>query len=91
MRICDRNKDGAVDFDEFMRALRGDLNEERLKYIHMAFDILDKTGDGIVTVDDIKGTYDVSGQPDVIDGSQTPEDAPKEPPDVKNESQGPQK
>jgi len=29
-----------------MRAIRGEMNERRRKMVHMAFKVLDKTGDG---------------------------------------------
>lgn len=37
----------------------------------MAFRVLDKTGDGVVTLKDLLMTYDVSQHPDFINGSRT--------------------
>ena len=74
----DRNGDGSVNFDEFLRALRGDLNENRLGFIRQAYQKLDVNGDGQVTLDDIARIYDVSQHPDVIDGKKTPEEAYRE-------------
>ena len=59
----DFNNDGKIDYDEFLRGLRGDLNDRRRGLIGLAFKKLDKTGDGIVTVDDLKVNYDVSFHP----------------------------
>lgn len=59
-KYFDRNADGKVSYDEFIRCLRGDLNERRLALVHLAFEKLDKTGDGKVTVDDLKYRYDPS-------------------------------
>ena len=44
------------------------LNESRLKVINMAFDKMDKNGDGVVMVDDLKLTYNVRFHPAYING-----------------------
>ena len=69
----DRDGTGTVDFDEFLVALRGDLNQFRLGFIKQAYDKLDVNKDGKVTLDDIAKLYDVSQHPDVISGKTTPE------------------
>jgi len=67
----DKNGDGRVDFDEFLVTLRGDLNQTRTDVIRKAFDKLDVTKDGRVTLDDIAKLYTVSSQPDVANGSKS--------------------
>ena len=42
-----------LDFNEFLRFLRGDINPEREEWIKKAYNKLDVTLDGIVTVEDI--------------------------------------
>ena len=42
----DRDKSGSVNFDEFLVALRGDLNESRISWIKKAYAKLDINGDG---------------------------------------------
>lgn len=74
----DRDNSGTVNFDEFLRALRGDLNATRTGWIRQAYDKLDINKDGLVTLDDIARIYDVSQHPDVIDGKKTPEEAYRE-------------
>lgn len=39
------------------------MNDTRRKLVDMAFDKLDKTGDGIVTLEDLKGVYSVTKHP----------------------------
>ena len=56
----DRDGSGTVNFDEFLVALRGDLNEFRKGFIKQAYDKLDVNKDGKVTLDDIAKLYDVS-------------------------------
>ena len=42
----DTNGDGMLSFDEFLRAIRGSLNERRRDLVHQAYKVLDKDGSG---------------------------------------------
>ena len=68
----DRDKNGTVNFDEFLRALKGDLNDARKVWIRAAYDKLDFNKDGQVKLDDIAQIYDASEHPDVKEGKKTP-------------------
>ncbi|GMI15003.1 hypothetical protein TrVE_jg10976 [Triparma verrucosa] len=70
----DRDRSGTVSFDEFLKGLRGPMSERRKKLVNLAFDVVDKTGDGSVTVDDLKEVYDTSNHPGILDGSTTAEE-----------------
>ena len=74
----DRDNSGSVNFDEFIRALRGELSDSRVGFIRQAYNKLDINGDGTVTLDDIARIYDVSQHPDVMAGKKTPEEAYRE-------------
>lgn len=65
MNKLDSNHDGSVDFQEFLRALKGDLNEARLDVVRRAYAKLDANGDGTVKLDDIAQVYDASKHPEV--------------------------
>lgn len=67
----DSNKDGQLSFDEFLRAIRGELNARRLDMVHQAYRVLDKDGSGQVTIEDIRMAYDVSFHPDFQSGKKT--------------------
>lgn len=71
----DRDRSGTINFDEFLVTMRGPINVRRLNLIGMAFQVLDKTGDGQVTVEDLAGTYDTSKHPDVLSGKMTEQEA----------------
>jgi Ca2+-binding EF-hand superfamily protein len=60
----DENKDGRVSYNEFLKAIRGDMNERRLNLVRQAHAKLDKNGDGTVNIMDMKLAYDVSQHPD---------------------------
>jgi len=71
VKYFDKNKDGKISFDEFLRAVWGDLNERRRNLVHLAYSKLDKNGDGTVKIDDLLITYDASQHPDFVNGSKT--------------------
>eukprot|EP00928_Gymnodinium_smaydae_P001679 TRINITY_DN10605_c0_g2_i1.p1 TRINITY_DN10605_c0_g2~~TRINITY_DN10605_c0_g2_i1.p1 ORF type:complete len:526 (+),score=175.08 TRINITY_DN10605_c0_g2_i1:102-1679(+) len=71
----DFDKSGTVDYNEFLRGIRGDMSDFRLDWVKQAFAILDKDGSGIVDANELAGTYDVSQNPAVQSGKVSPEDA----------------
>jgi Ca2+-binding EF-hand superfamily protein len=50
------------------------MNANRVKLIQMAFDKLDKSGDGQVTIDDLRSTYNVENHPNYQNGTSTKEE-----------------
>jgi Ca2+-binding EF-hand superfamily protein len=74
----DRNKDGSVDFNEFLVAMRGEINQFREVLIRKAYQKLDINGDGLVKLDDISKIYDASEHPEVLSGKKTAEDVYRE-------------
>lgn len=67
----DINRDGTIDYDEFVRIIRGDLTPNRLALVKKAYNKLDKDGSGIVDIEDIKDVYNTSKHPDFISGKKT--------------------
>jgi Ca2+-binding EF-hand superfamily protein len=61
----DLNRDGTIDYDEFLRIIRGDLTPQRLALVRKAYNKLDRDGSGIVDINDIRGVYNASKHPDV--------------------------
>ena len=74
----DSDNSGHIEYDEFLKTVRGEVSEKRKVLILMAFDVIDKTGDGIVDPIDIIDTYDTSKHPDVISGKKTKSQVLKE-------------
>jgi Ca2+-binding EF-hand superfamily protein len=67
----DFDRSGLVEFDEFIRAIRGPMNPSRKKIVIQAFKKLDKDGSGWIDITDIRGVYNAVKHPDVLSGKKT--------------------
>lgn len=74
-KLFDRDQEGFVNYDEFVRGIRGDMSDFRLNWVKQAFQTLDTDGSGVVTMGEMSRTYDVSQNPAVQSGKITPEEA----------------
>jgi len=70
----DRDGNGFVDYDEFIRGVRGPMNKFRVKLSLLAFKKMDKDKSGVLDIDDIKGVYNAKHHPDVKQGKKTEEE-----------------
>ena len=64
-RVFDYDRNGLIDYDEFLRTIRGPLSANRKSYITKAFNIMDKDGNGYLDINDIRGTYSAAFHPEV--------------------------
>lgn len=69
----DVDRGGSVDYDEFIRILRGPMNPARKRLVAQAYAKLDKDGSGYIDINDIKGVYSAKTHPDVLSGKKTEE------------------
>jgi hypothetical protein len=67
----DRDGSGEIDYDEFVRGARGPMNQFRKKIVGAAFKKIDKDGNGILDINDIKGTYNAKMHPEVKSGKKS--------------------
>jgi len=72
--LFDLNGDGNISYDELLRGVVGEMNQFRQNFIKKAFSKLDKNGNGIIEIDDIKSTYNAKNHPDVKLGKKTEEE-----------------
>jgi Ca2+-binding EF-hand superfamily protein len=70
-RTFDLDRSGLVEYDEFLRVIRGPMNAARSAWVSKAFAKLDRDGNGYVDINDIRGVYTASKHPDVISGKKT--------------------
>lgn len=69
----DTNRDGTLNIDEFLYAIRGELNQKRLALVEKAFHKIDKDQSGSLDINDIRDSYNASKHPDVIEGKRSEE------------------
>lgn len=67
----DYDRSGLVEYDEFLRTVRGPMNPARKAVVNKAFACLDKDNNGFVDINDVRGTYNASKHPDVQAGKKT--------------------
>jgi Ca2+-binding EF-hand superfamily protein len=80
MRAFDQDGNGRVDYEEFLRGVRGRLSPTRKKMVRQIFDALDKIGGGLgyLTIAAIQPVYSVSNHPQVKAGKMTKAEALQE-------------
>ncbi len=72
-RAFDTNRDGTLNIDEFLMAIRGELNDKRRALVVKAFKMIDRDGSGYLDPNDIRSSYNASKHPDVLEGKKTEE------------------
>ncbi|KAK4305482.1 hypothetical protein Pmani_022612 [Petrolisthes manimaculis] len=50
------------------------MTEDRVAIVEEAYNKLDETDDGLVTLEDVRDKYDASGHPRVVSGEETEDD-----------------
>lgn len=69
--IFDRDGSGTITFDEFLRAIRGEMNDFRKNFCKKAYAIMDSDHSGELDINDIRQTYNAKQHPDVKSGKKT--------------------
>lgn len=67
----DSDKSGAIEYDEFLRGVMGEMNDFRMNLAKRAFKIMDRDNSGNIDLDDIRGRYNAKFHPDVKKGKKT--------------------
>ena len=73
-RIFDRDNNGEINYDEFLRSIVGKMNDRRKNTVIIAFKRFDADGNGYINIEDLKGRYSAANHPDVKTGKKTEEE-----------------
>lgn len=71
MKYYDTDGDGNINYNEFLSGLKDDLSERRVNMVRKAFAMMDRNKSGSITVSDIQGVFDVSMNPEFLEGRRT--------------------
>ena len=69
--MFDRDGSGDVSYDEFLRMVRGEMNQFRISIAKKAYKIMDKDGSGMLDINDIRQNFNAKQHPDVKAGKKT--------------------
>ena len=67
----DYDRSGLIEYDEFLRTIRGPMNANRKAIVMRAFNKMDADGSGMIDINDIRGVYKADKHPDVMAGKKT--------------------
>lgn len=67
----DVDRSGLIEYDEFLRAIRGPMNAARKAIVMKAFAKMDSDGSGMIDINDIRSVYKADKHPDVLTGKKT--------------------
>ena len=67
----DNNKNGEMNYEEFISAFIGEMCERRKRLITILFETFDKDKKGFVDLDEMRNAYCATNHPDVICGKKT--------------------
>ena len=74
-QMFDQDQTGKIDYDEFIRFIRGEIPENRKKIIEDIFtNKLDVNKTNEVNIDDLKDFYNAANHPDVLSGKKKEEE-----------------
>lgn len=71
--LFDKRRNGTIDYEEFLSALRGGLNSFRRSLVEQAFKIMDKNKNGFIDYNDIISAFDATKHPAVASGERSAE------------------
>ena len=74
----DKERKGRIDYDEFLRVIRGQMNNSRKKIVDDIFSTFEPDQDGFVHINKITQLFNPENHPDTLSGKKSPEEVYKE-------------
>ena len=74
----DKNETGRIDYDEFIRAIRGQMSENRKQLIENVFNTFNLNKNGYIHLNNLSRLFNAMGHPDVINGKKNENEIYKE-------------
>jgi len=69
--LFDKDGNGTINYDEFLRSVKGEMNVFRQGLVELAFKKLDRDASGLIDIKDLKGLYSTKSHPDVRAGKKS--------------------
>ena len=70
----DKEEKGRIDYDEFIRVIRGQMSNARKELVEKIFENLEPDKEGIVSLDKLSEIFNPEAHPDVLAGLRKPDD-----------------
>jgi Ca2+-binding EF-hand superfamily protein len=67
----DKDRSGEINYEEFIYAFVGEMNDRRRNLIKILFDSFDKNKTGFINLDEVRNSYSPKNHPDVLSGKKT--------------------
>ena len=67
----DTNKNGKLDYQEFLKGVVGELNEKRKKIVRQVFNTFDRDNNDLVNLDEVRNAFEPANHPEVKNGKKT--------------------
>ena len=74
----DKERNGRIDYDEFIRRIRGQMSDSRKNIVEEIFNTLEPDQDGFVHINKVNQLFNPENHPDVLSGKRNPNEVYQE-------------
>ena len=73
-QMFDTEQNGRINYDEFVRQVRGEIPEKRRKLVESVFEFLNKNNSEEISISDLNQMYKAKNHPDTLSGKKNEEE-----------------
>ena len=77
-QMFDTEQNGRINYDEFVRQVRGEISEKRRKLVESVFEFLNKNNSEEISISDLNQMYKAKNHPDTLSGKKNEEETLQE-------------